>query len=58
VGLFETSNVEKLSGLIKKVLLEDTFAKQLASNYSTRLEIFKPEVMAEKVLHVYEKTGF
>jgi glycosyltransferase involved in cell wall biosynthesis len=58
VGLFETSNVEKLSGLIKKVLLEDTFAKQLVSNYSKRLDIFKPEVMAEKLLHVYEKSGF
>jgi glycosyltransferase involved in cell wall biosynthesis len=58
VGLFETSNVEKLSGLIKKVLLEDAFAKQLVSNYSKRLDIFKPEVMAEKLLHVYEKSGF
>jgi glycosyltransferase involved in cell wall biosynthesis len=58
VGLFETSNVEKLSGLIKKVLLEDTFAKQLVSNYSKRLDIFKPEVMAAKLLHVYEKSGF
>jgi glycosyltransferase involved in cell wall biosynthesis len=58
MGLFETSNVEKLSGLIRKVLLEDTFAKQLASNYSKRLDIFKPEVMAEKLLHVYEKSGF
>jgi glycosyltransferase involved in cell wall biosynthesis len=58
MGLFQTSNVEKLSGLIRKVLLEDTFAKQLASNYSNRLDIFKPEVMAEKLLHVYEKTGF
>jgi len=58
VGLFETSNVEKLSGLIKKVLLEDAFAKQLVSNYSKRLDIFRPEVMAEKLLHVYEKSGF
>jgi len=58
LGLFETSNVEKLSGMIRKVLLEDTFAKQLASNYSKRLDIFKPEVMAEKLLHVYEKSGF
>ena len=58
VGLFETSNVEKLSGLIKKVLLEDAFAKQLVLNYSKRLDIFKPEVMAEKLLHVYEKSGF
>ena len=58
VGLFETSNVEKLSVLIRKVLLEDTFAKQLVSNYSKRLDIFKPEVMAEKLLHVYEKSGF
>ena len=58
IGLFETSNVEKLSGLIKKVLLEDAFAKQLVSNYTNRLDIFKPEVMAEKLLHVYEKSGF
>jgi glycosyltransferase involved in cell wall biosynthesis len=58
MGLFETSNVEKLSGLIKKVLLEDAFAKQLVSIYSKRLDIFKPEVMAEKLLHVYEKSGF
>jgi glycosyltransferase involved in cell wall biosynthesis len=58
VGLFETSNVEKLSGLIRKVLLEDAFAKQLVSNYSKRLDIFKPKVMAEKLLHVYEKSGF
>jgi len=58
VGLFETSNVEKLSGLIKKVLLEDAFAKQLVSNYSKRLDIFKPDVMAEELLHVYEKSGF
>jgi glycosyltransferase involved in cell wall biosynthesis len=58
IGLFETSNVEKLSGLIKKVLLEDAFAKQLVSNYSKRLDIFKPEVMAEELLHVYEKSGF
>ena len=57
-GLFETSNVEQLSGLIKKGLLEDAFAKQLVSNYSKRLEIFKPEVMAEKLLDVYEKSGF
>jgi len=57
-GLFETSNVEKLSGLIKKVLLEDAFAKQLVSNYSKRLDIFKPEVMAEKLSDVYEKSGF
>ncbi len=58
VGLFETSNVEKLSGLIRKVHLEDAFAKQLVSNYSKRLDIFKPEVMAKKLLHVYEKSGF
>ena len=58
VGLFETSNVEKLSDLIRKVLLEDTFAKQLVSNYSKRLEDFTPEVMAEKLLRVYEKSGF
>jgi len=58
VGLFETSNVEKLSDLIRKVLSEDAFAKQLVSNYSKRLDIFKPEVMAEKLLHVYEKSGF
>lgn len=57
-GLFETSNVEKLSSLIRKVLLEDAFAKQLVSNYANRLDIFKPEVMAEKLLHVYEKSGF
>jgi glycosyltransferase involved in cell wall biosynthesis len=57
-GLFETSNVEKLNGLIRKVLLEDTFAKQLASNYSKRLDSFKPEVMAEKILYLYEKSGF
>ena len=58
MGLFKTSDVGKLSGLIRNVLLEDTFAKQLVSNYSKRLDIFKPEVMAEKLLHVYEKTGF
>ena len=58
VGLFETSNIEELSGLIKKVLLEDAFAKKLVSNYSKRLDIFKPEVMAEKLIHVYEKSGF
>jgi glycosyltransferase involved in cell wall biosynthesis len=57
-GLFETSNVEKLSGLIREVLLEDAFAKQLVSNYSKKLENFKPEVMAEKLLLVYEKSGF
>jgi len=57
-GLFETSNVEKLSGLIKKVLLEDAFAKQLVSNYASRLDDFTPEVMAEKLLRVYEKSGF
>jgi len=57
-GLFETSNVEKLSGLIRKVLLEDVFAKQLVSNYANRLDIFSPEVMAEKLLDVYEKSGF
>jgi glycosyltransferase involved in cell wall biosynthesis len=57
-GLFETSNVEKLSGLIRKVLLEDVFAKQLVSNYANRLDIFKPEVMAEKLLRIYEKAGF
>ena len=57
-GLFETSNVEKLSGLIKKVLLEDAFATQLVSNYSKRLDIFKPEVMAKKLLDVYDKSGF
>ncbi len=58
VGLFETSNVEKLSDLIRKVLLEDTFGKQLLSKYAKRLEIFKPEVMADKLLHVYEKSRF
>jgi glycosyltransferase involved in cell wall biosynthesis len=58
IGLFETSNIETLSGLVRKVLLEDTFAKQLVSNYSKRLENFRPEVMAEKLLHVYEKSGF
>jgi len=57
-GLFQTSNVEKLSGLIKKVLLEDTFAKQLVSNCAKRLEIFTPEVMAEKLQQVYENSGF
>jgi len=57
-GLFDTYNVEKLSGLIKKVLLEDAFAKQLVSNYASRLDIFKPEIMAEKILRVYEKVGF
>jgi len=57
-GLFETSNVEKLSGLIRKVLLEDAFAKQLVSNYAIRLADFTSEVMAEKLLRVYEKSGF
>ena len=57
-GLFETSNVGKLSGLIKKVLLEDVFAKQLVSNYASRLDNFTPEVMVEKLLRVYEKSGF
>ena len=57
-GLFETSNVEKLSSLVKKVLLEDAFAKKLVLNHPKRLDIFKPEVMAEKLLHVYEKSGF
>jgi glycosyltransferase involved in cell wall biosynthesis len=57
-GLFETANVEKLSGLIRKVLLEDLFAKQLVSNYTNRLGIFKPEVMTEKLLRIYEKVGF
>jgi glycosyltransferase involved in cell wall biosynthesis len=57
-GLFETSNVEKLSDLIRKVLLEDEFAKQLVSSYAIRLENFTPEVMAEKLLLVYEKSGF
>jgi len=58
LGLFETTNVEKLSGLIKKVLLEDAFAKLLVSNYAKRLEIFTPEVMAEKIQQVYENSGF
>jgi len=58
LGLFETSNFEKLSDLIKKVLLEDAFAKQLVSNYAKRLDIFKPEVMAEKIQQVYENSGF
>jgi glycosyltransferase involved in cell wall biosynthesis len=58
IGLFETSNIEKLSGLVRKVLLEDIFAKQLVSNYSKRLENFRPEVMAEKLSRVYEKSGF
>jgi len=57
-GLFETSNVEKLRGLIKKVLLEGAFTKQLVSNYTKRLEIFTPEVMAEKLQQVYENSGF
>jgi glycosyltransferase involved in cell wall biosynthesis len=57
-GLFETSNVEKLSGLIRKLLLEDVFANQLVSNYASRLDIFKPEVMAEKLFRIYEKAGF
>lgn len=57
-GLFETSNAEKLSILIKKVLLEDSFAKQLVSNYVSRLDNFKPKVMAEKILRVYDKSGF
>jgi len=58
LGLFETTNTEKLSSLIKKVLLEDAFAKLLVSNYAKRLEIFTPEVMAEKLQQVYEKSGF
>jgi len=58
MGLFQTSNSEKLSRLIRKVLLEDVFAKQLASNYSKRLDIFKPEIMAEKLQQEYEKSGF
>jgi glycosyltransferase involved in cell wall biosynthesis len=58
MGLFQTSNVEKLSGLIRKVHLEDAFAKKLVSNYASRLDIFKPEIMAEKLLRVYEKSGF
>jgi glycosyltransferase involved in cell wall biosynthesis len=58
LGLFETSNVEKLCGLIKKVLLKDAFAKLLVSNYPKRLEIFTPEVMAENLQQVYEKSGF
>jgi glycosyltransferase involved in cell wall biosynthesis len=57
-GLFEPSNVEKLSGLVRKVLMEDVFAKQLVSNYASRLDNFTPEVMAEKLLRVYEKSGF
>jgi glycosyltransferase involved in cell wall biosynthesis len=57
-GLFETSNVEKLSDLIRKVLLEDEFAKQLVSSYAIRLENFTPEVMAEKLFRIYEKAGF
>lgn len=57
-GLFETSNVEELSGLIKKAFLEVEFAKQLVSNYISRLEFLTPEIMAEKVLCKYEKSGF
>ena len=57
-GLFETSNVEHLSGLIRKVFKEGVFAKQLVSNYANRLEFFRPEVMAGKLLNVYEKSGF
>jgi glycosyltransferase involved in cell wall biosynthesis len=57
-GFFETSNVQKLSGLIRKVLLEDELVKQLVSDYPRRLDIFKPEVMAEKLLRVYDKSGF
>lgn len=57
-GLFETSNSKELSGLIRKVLLEDAFTKQLLSNYAEKLGIFKPEVMAGKLLRVYEKAGF
>ena len=58
LGLFETSNFEKLSSLIKKVLLDDAFAKQLVSNYAKRLDIFKPEVMTEKIQQAYENSGF
>ncbi len=58
MGLFETSNVEKLSSMIKKVLLEDAFAKQLVSKYESRLDNFTPKNMAEKLLRVYEKSGF
>jgi len=57
-GLFETSNVEKLSSLIRKVLLEDAFAKQLVSSHARRLDNFTPQVMAEKLLDVYEKSRF
>lgn len=57
-GLFETSNVEKLSCLIRKVILDDAFIKRLVSNYARRLDNFNPEVMAENLLRVYEKSGF
>ena len=57
-GFFETSNIEKLSGLVRKALLEDIFAKQLVSKYSKRLENFRPEAMAEKLSRVYEKSEF
>jgi glycosyltransferase involved in cell wall biosynthesis len=57
-GLFKTSNAQELSYLIKKVLSEDIFTKQLVSTYLKRLDNFRPEVMSEKIRFVYEKSGF
>lgn len=57
-GLFETSNVEKLSSLIQKVIANKPFSDQLALRNQERLIVFKPDVMIKQILGIYKEARF
>jgi glycosyltransferase involved in cell wall biosynthesis len=57
-GLFSTFNVEQLSSLITKVIVDKAFADQLALRNQERLIRFKPDIMAKQILGVYQEARF
>jgi len=57
-GLFNTFNVEQLSSLITKVIVDKTFTDQLVLRNQERLILFKPDVMTKQILGIYKEARF
>ena len=57
-GLFNTFNVEQLSSLITKVIVDKTFTDQLVLRNQERLIRFKPDIMAKQILGIYQEARF
>lgn len=57
-GLFDTFNVEQLSSLITKVIVDRAFADQLVLRNQERLILFKPDIMAKQILGIYQEARF